>query len=142
MAPPTANQGLGSVFRNFSGLMNKNSQLQQNNNKNKKSVPYASSSFQTVERHALVIGHLHRHGCADVRLDPFQGLDAQLPRLPRLSPSHHVSIPAHLLPFHRSNPDPVKGLWALLPKGRSLLCLSRRDQSRTASLSYSFLCLL
>lgn len=36
------------------------------------------------------------------------------------------------------NPNPVKGLWALLPKGRSLLCLSRRDQSRTASLSYRF----
>lgn len=62
------------------------------------------TTFQAAQRHASVIGHLHRHGRAAVRRDLFQGLDAPLPRLPRLSPSRRVSIPAHLLPFHRSKP--------------------------------------
>lgn len=52
-------------------------------------------------------------------------------------PARCVSIPAHLLSFFRSNPNPVKGFWGLLPSGRGLPCLAGTNQGYRY-LPYSF----
>lgn len=50
-----------------------------------------------------------------------------------------VSIPAHLLPFYRSNPNPVKGFGAGCPrKGVYYACLIGTNQDRLSVLGFLY----
>lgn len=64
------------------------------------------------EQHSLVIGHMLRQKHVLV-LFPLLGFRCCVATAPVVYGALCVSVPAHLQPFYRSDPNPVKGVLGL-----------------------------
>lgn len=100
-------------------------------------MAHEAVSFPKGAHHSLVIGRMLGQICCPVLL-LLPGLRCCVAKTPVVFGAHCVSIPAHLQPSCRSDPNPVKGVLGPLPSGRVLLRLSHRDQSENGYLSYGF----
>lgn len=89
--------------------------------------------------HSLVIGHMLRQICR-LFFFPLLGLGCCVAKPPVAYGALCVSIPARLQPFYRSDPNPVKGVWACCPQeGFYRACLRGTNQNWLSVIWFRYL---